>query len=726
MISRLITTFVLALLLLTSSSAQSGDKDSLLHVIGTTKIDTVKIDALKNLALMISRSDPAQAETYCKQCIDIAEKAGYYQGLIKCHNILGITYIYRNDYAAAIKQFNISLEKATRINDQMAIFRVYNNLGSICISMSDYEQAVINFSKALAFAEKLGDRKSMAMCYNNIAIIHKGNKDYSRAMEYYQKALDIGKELNDEMLIGQVYGNITTIKFLQKEHRQAITYSLKALAIQIKQDDRYGMGISYANLGENYLALSNEVTNKIVENANIDSSRFYYEKALETARDIDDEQRICISKIGLGNICMARGEYKKAHRYYNEGLEISKKIDMIEITMDAVSSLSAVEEVTGNYKDALEHYKLFKSYNDSIYSVETRSSISEMEIKYQTEKKQKEIEMLNHEKDIDRLRNRILAGGFGVLLIFTGLVLSAFHSKRKDNKLLKLKNSEINSQRAEIQKQADSLAEANHEITLQKELIEKSHVKITDSINYARYIQSAALPRNESVQRLLPLHFIMFLPRDTVSGDFYFVKKVHDKIYIAVADCTGHGVPGAFMSMLGMAILNELVSKPDISNAAELLDIMRLQVKSSLQQTGEYGEQREGMDIALCILDENSREMSYAGAYNPLWLYRKKSGFEEIAADRQPVGIHMKEKPFTNHTIQLHTGDTFYLFSDGLYSQFGGANGDKLKVKRFQEMISGIVVLPMEQQKSALELSYANWKGNEIQIDDILVMGVKI
>jgi serine phosphatase RsbU (regulator of sigma subunit) len=397
---------------------------------------------------------------------------------------------------------------------------------------------------------------------------------------------------------------------------------------------------------------------------------------------------------------------------------------MIENTMLAYGALINVNEGLGRYRDALDNFRLYKDYSDSIFTSANQQSINEMEIKYQTEKKQKEIELLNRQKEIQSFKNKLLIAGIVIMLILTGLILFAFINKRKHNKLLTIKNAEIYKQREEISQQAETLAEANHEITQQKNLIEKSHIKITDSINYAKYIQTAVMPSEESISGILRNYFIMFEPCDIVSGDFYFIKKVDNRIFIAAADCTGHGVPGAFMSMLGIALLNELVRKPEIKSAAALLEMMRKDIKASLQQTGQHGEQREGIDIALCILNSETGELNFAGAYNPLWLFHNNE-LTEIIADRQPVGIHPKEKPFTDHSVQLNEGDTFYIFSDGYYSQFGGGNCEKMKTKRFKEIITGVNQLPLSKQKIELESKYYNWKGNEFQIDDILVIGVQ-
>jgi serine phosphatase RsbU (regulator of sigma subunit)/Tfp pilus assembly protein PilF len=719
-------------------SAQNNAADSLLNIINTTRVDTLKIIALKDLAFMLSRNAPAEAEKYCLQCLELSHKEDYAQGIIRCNNIMGIINIYKTDFASALQYFNNSLEKATEINDQMNIFKVHNNIGNVYINLSDYDNAVNSFTKALAIAEALDDKKSMAQVYNGIAVMHKDHADYATAMDYYEKAATISAAIGDDMLLSQIYSNISTIKFLLKDYKSAIDYCNKALTLQQSINDLYGIDINYANLGEYYLAVYKfNPDNSGSDKTALDSSAHYYRRALSLAMELQDDQRICNAKIGLGLISFSNKDYSSAYRYFNEVVELSRRIGIVEITMQTYNLLADVDVATGNYKRALEHFKLHKAFSDSIYTTENQNSINEMEAKYQAEKKQQEIEILNKEKALESIKNKVLVGGVILLLLFLGAVFIALLSRIRDNKLLKSKNAEIQQQREEIQTQADRLAEANHEITIQKELIEKSHLKITDSITYARYIQSAVMPSEEHITELLPRHFILFKPRDIVSGDFYMIKQVDHRIFIVAADCTGHGVPGAFMSMMGIALLNELMQKSEIKGAAQFLEILRIQIKSAMKQSGQAGEQREGMDIALCIINKKNNELNYAGAYSPLWLFRRRenseghpatgtSEFVEYLADRQPAGIYLKEKPFTEYKLQLKKGDRFYIFSDGFYSQFGGKRGEKLKKKPFREIIARVSELPMNHQKDALESAFNQWQGNEIQIDDVLVMGVEI
>jgi serine phosphatase RsbU (regulator of sigma subunit) len=254
--------------------------------------------------------------------------------------------------------------------------------------------------------------------------------------------------------------------------------------------------------------------------------------------------------------------------------------------------------------------------------------------------------------------------------------------------------------------------------------IESKNRLITSSIEYAQTIQQALLPDDDRLDQLLPEHFILYHPKDIVSGDFYWVRQADGSVLVAAVDCTGHGVPGAFMSILGLSFLNE-VTRSKYCCPANILDQVREKVKHALKQKGEFAEQRDGMDIALVQLGNDHRSLKYAGAYNPLYLVRE-GVLTEYKGDRQPVAIHYREKPFTNHTVDLLPGDSFYIFSDGFADQIGGEHDRKLMSGTFKEWLREIAGEPMQKQKMILEERIRTWQGDNEQTDDILVIGMKV
>jgi serine phosphatase RsbU (regulator of sigma subunit) len=263
------------------------------------------------------------------------------------------------------------------------------------------------------------------------------------------------------------------------------------------------------------------------------------------------------------------------------------------------------------------------------------------------------------------------------------------------------------------------------EIELKNIVLEYQKKEIEDSIRYARRIQSAVIPSEKDCLDLFKESFVFFRPLNIVSGDFYWISRVANKIIFTAADCTGHGVPGAIMSMLGVAFLNEIVNKDHITEPDTILNHLRYKVIQALQQQGISGEARDGMDIALVCIDEHEKKLQYAGAYNPLIMIRNGEIFE-TGGDKMPIGIYEKMNPFTRHEIQLEPGDVLYLTSDGYEDQFGGPEGKKFKSKRFKEMLLEIHKYPMKSQKEIIEKRFDEWKGDLNQVDDIVVTGIAI
>ena len=298
------------------------------------------------------------------------------------------------------------------------------------------------------------------------------------------------------------------------------------------------------------------------------------------------------------------------------------------------------------------------------------------------------------------------------------------------------------------------------QISKQKDELETTHKNITDSINYASKIQNAILPTSQLFKEFFSEYFIFFKPRDVVSGDFYYIKKINKYLIVAAADCTGHGVPGAFVSMLGISFLNEIVRKQEIKKANEVLEELRIYVKSAFHQSENIATtQKDGMDIALIVIDTETNMLQFAGANNPLYIIENMKKIEKgklkienekliaksqklipksqlptaisqelnvIKPDKQPIGIYIKERPFKNHEIQLQKNDVIYLFTDGYIDQFGGNDGRKFYSKRFKKLLLDNVEKSLTEQNETLEHTLTEWRGNHKQLDDILIIGLKV
>lgn len=313
--------------------------------------------------------------------------------------------------------------------------------------------------------------------------------------------------------------------------------------------------------------------------------------------------------------------------------------------------------------------------------------------------------------------------GLGIIILFTFIVIVRERKLRHDKKILEQKVKErtqkIEHQKFEIEEQRDEIMAQRDEIFKQKE-------DITDSIEYASRIQKAVLPLKDHFNKAFPEHFILYKPRDIVSGDFYWIGENEDKIYFTAGDCTGHGVPGAFMSMLGISSLNEIMAARKNPTAARMLELLREKIKFSLHQTGKSGEAKDGMDMALCVIHKKEQMLEFAGAFNPLYLIRNNE-LTKYKADRMPIGIYYAEKEkFTNHKIPYEIGDCLYMFSDGYVDQFGGPNDEKFKSKRFKKLLLDVHQKPMKEQLEILDRTIIDWTGDRQQVDDIIVIGIKL
>ncbi len=349
------------------------------------------------------------------------------------------------------------------------------------------------------------------------------------------------------------------------------------------------------------------------------------------------------------------------------------------------------------------------------------------------------------------------------IIYFIIRVRDVYRDKSELERTVQERTREIMKQKEDILEKNEELRQQQEEILTQRDEIERQRdyandqkEALTDSITYAQRIQSAILPPSDNIKQIVPNHFILYKPRDIVSGDYYWLTQKNDKIIIVAADCTGHGVPGAFLSILGVSFLNEIVNTIDTILANEIVNRLRNYVMNSLHQTGKDNEAKDGMDLALCVIDKKTLELQYSGAYNPLYLIRKiknnhtetiqvesinpkkeikkqklrtqeQGNYQliEIKADRMPVSISDIDDSFTNHITRLKKGDSIYMFSDGYADQFGGPQNKKFKSKAFKKLLLSIQEKNMDEQKHLLDNSIEQWKGENEQLDDILVMGIR-
>ena len=602
---------------------------------------------------------------------------------------------------------------------------------------------VSNFTYAQKNIRSLEQKLKRSKGTEKIEILYKLSKAYltkstKKSLTYSKKAYKLAKKSNKKSLQANALNMIGTAYFNQSNYRFAVHYYEKEAELRKSLKQRIPRAKTLYNIASAYEAYKRY--KKSIE---------FFELTLNEAKKIKYSPLIYKSYEAIIRINVNRKDYEDAFIYLQEYNSYKGKGKF------AYKNKLAILET--KYEDALEEKK---DKQNQLNIVDSTLMVVEKENKglvIETAEKSKEIDILNFDKKIKeekirkqkeeakRQRQKILALAIFliVILIFSILLFKLLKDKKKAYKELTIKNIEINEQKEEIMVQAELLLERNNEIVEKSEEIEsqkdellnqrdvalKQNKEIVDSINYAQRIQNAIFPSEQLLNAVFNEYFLLFKPRDIVSGDFYWVKQIRNFTIVAVADSTGHGVPGAFMSMLGTSFLNDLVTSRRLDNAGEILNRLRLKVKKSLGQTSKNFEVSDGMDIALYIINKEKQELQYSGAFNPLYILRENTDneFIEIKADNQPISAYMKETDFTNHKIKLQKNDCLYTFSDGYYDQFGGEKGRKFRLKNFKHLLLKIYNEPMDIQKKILEQTLLNWMGTKHkQLDDIIVFGLKI
>ncbi|MBS4012632.1 MAG: tetratricopeptide repeat protein [Bacteroidetes bacterium] len=674
-----------------------------------------------------------QALDYFNKSLEVRIKLDDKKRIGSCYNNMGIVYRLQGLYDLAIENYKKNLEINQELDDKSGIAMSYNNLGIIYRLQGSFPEAIEYHTKSLTIKEELGDKRGMALSYNNIGGIHQEQFSYDLAYDYYIKSMEISEELGDKRGLAMSYTNIGNVARLQGKFELAYEYFQKTIKIREEIGDKYGLSISYNSMG-----LLHQ------EQKNFDLAVEFHLKSLKIKEEIGDKNGIVHT---LGNLSAISNEiantskdtkskiyyHKKAIEYAYQALDIAKEMNALALKKMQYQNLHLAYNGLGNYNKAYNYSLLYIQINDSLFSEEKTKVIAEIQTKYETEKHQQEIanqKLIIERQEVESKRQQtqklFLYTVVFLLFILLTVILFAYRQKRRSNQTTKLKNVLLEQANEEIKAQKDEITAQRDMVISHKRLLEQQKEKITNSINYARVIQTAVLPSNEDSDKLLGEHFILFKPKEIVSGDFFWVSHVKGLTVFAVADCTGHGVPGAFMSMLGISFLKEIIGKKGITKPSEILDNLRDSIIEALQQKGSFGDQNEGINMSLCILDRSNNQLLFSGAKNPVFIVTANKDFTTLQPDKQPIAIYRKMEPFANQQIALNKGDSIYLATDGFQDQFGGEHQKRFTAKRFKELLIEISDKPMTNQKGLLEQAFEDWKGYNEQIDDVTIMGVKL
>jgi serine phosphatase RsbU (regulator of sigma subunit) len=604
-----------------------------------------------------------------------------------------------SDYRKAIQYAKTELVLAQKLGDQKRMARSFAFIGTGLYMQGDYDKALTNYINSIKIYELAGDKANQADMANSIGNIYQSMSQFKKALEYYQLSAKLAQESGNEKFTSRAYIGIAVAYDQMKDKSNAEQYYLKSLEIFERLGMKSELTAGYANAGVFYFN-NNEIQKAII----------YDNKALQLGLELKDNGTVGVIYNNTGDVYAFKKDYLNAIDYYNKALVIAKQLQYKQLMQACYQSLSQVYEKLNNASLALQYHKLLMDIKDSLFTEQNSKQIADINTKYETEKKDKQI--LQKENQISKqeaqanqhqAQMNILFAGLIILLLVIFFVIRGLRRKQKTNRELGIKNQKIETA---------------------YKVIEEKKKEITDSINYALRIQQAILPSVSEIKKSLDA-FVLFQPKDIVSGDFYYFENRNaGRSIIAAADCTGHGVPGAMMSMVGMEKLKESIANN--STPGNILSGLNVHIKDSLHQS--ENSTKDGMDMALCVIDHNTKKILYSGANRSMLVIRKGSKeIEEIKSDKTAIGGYTDESfEFHTHEISANEGDCFYIFSDGYADQFGGFKNKKFSTAKLKDILTIIHEQSMDEQQEYLKLKHDIWRGEEDQTDDVLVIGFRM
>jgi serine phosphatase RsbU (regulator of sigma subunit) len=695
------------LLLVPFFAISQSKADSLLKVIAETSDDSIRFDArLRYINEM--RNNYAQVSGHVFEGMAKAKELHDFYFLGHFHAAAGVMYsqIGKNDSALVYFQNSLNYRIYTKDTggigaSNLGLSNTYRNLG-------DYRNSIKYGLDAEKAFIAVADKSGLARTYNALGLVFKQQADYERALMYYEKGIAQTLAMQDEKMLSGLYSNVGGVYQEQRNFDSALVYIRKAYDIRRRGNDEMGLAISYGNFGLVFK-----------EQGQLDSARIYTNRALEIFQKYNSGGGISMCYASLGRISADAGEYREALKAYKKSEEYALAGKFLSDLVDISYELAKTYEALGQYKESTLYLNKYLTYRDSLNVSEQTREIEKMQMEFEHQQEEladslkrseearvRELEDLR-EKELNeqkmaelRLYIAVGIGGFVLVLVIAFIL---FRSNKRQKKF-------------------------NEIIAQQKAVVEEKNREITDSITYAKRIQQAILPPRSLMEHYFPQSFVLYKPKDIVAGDFFWLGNAGDVRFIAAADCTGHGVPGAMVSVVCANALNRAVKEFNLADPGLILD----KVRDLVIETFEKSERdvKDGMDIALVALRDgpgNTTEIRFSGANNPLWIIKKgERTIVQLKGDSQPIGQYIDKRPFSSHSATLQKGDSLYIFSDGYQDQFGGEKGKKFKASNLQQLIISIQHKPMTDQRTVLRDAFVAWRGQLEQLDDVCVIGIRL
>ena len=609
------------------------------------------------------------------------------------------------------------------------------------LSRNEFKNALGYAFDAFSLSRKLNYKRGEIWVYNSIADTYWYHSDYEKAQEYYFKAYRISDSIHDDRAIARSLYNIGWIICIQQHNYAESKYLYDSRKIYESLKDTFGLLSIYGALSSYY------VDRYTAENSKpyFDSAINYFNKGIEVTKTANLTQELGTIYGNMGELFYFQNDYKSANYYNNKAFEIKKKSqdsssmmiclvnmalcdlkanqikesipkfndviaytsrhDIKDIQLKALQGISIAFYETGDFKLAYDYHDKFVLLKDQLDKEAYSTNISNLQGSYSLEKSEANVKELTQTNEIQELKNKKNTYFIFGLLAVALIVIVVAGLLFKQNKQKQLTNIQLKEQ--------------NHIIAEKKQ-------EIDNSIQYAKGIQQAILPNTQELSSHFPQSFVYYKPKDVVSGDFYWFSKVDKDFYCIAADCTGHGVPGALMSIIGIDKIVQAIFEKKISNPGMILSFLNTQIKQVLKQHSDASKQMDGMDLALLKFNETLTEVEFSGANRPLIIIRDKKIIEYKADKMAIAGFTSNEQQFTTTKIALHKNDSLFIFTDGYADQFGGDTGKKFMSKNLKELLISVSDLSSKEQEEKIATAFSDWKKSYEQVDDVLMIGIKI
>ncbi len=634
-------------------------KDSLVK-ISIEKTDTLKIKAFNSLGTFYINIDPDSSILYSNLALKVSQTIDFKRGIAHAYSNIGLALGKKGDYTDALKYYFLCIKVREELNDKRGLGIAYSRIGDVFLKSKKPEMALGYEVRSLKLAKETNNLPAISYSYNNLGSIYRSLMKMDSSLIYFKKSLEIKKQLNDIGPMATSLGNISSVYFLQKKYDEALVDGLHAIKLMEENGIINNLPGNYHNLGGIYTELN---------------------------------------------------DLKHAKYYLYKSMALNKSLGAKANLAEDYFQLSIIFERSNDFKTALEYQRMFTDLRDSIINEDSNSQLAEMETKYQTDKKEKENLLLQAKDQLStetikkqRTISYFIIACLILAVLFGFFIFRGYRQKQKANIIITQQKEDVEAQKKVVESQ--------------KHLIELHQQETIDSINYAKRIQFALLANDALLENSFDQHFVLFKPKDIVSGDFYWAAEKEDNFYLAVCDSTGHGVPGAFMSLLNISFLNEAINEKNITEPHEILNHVRNKLISHME------DGRDGMDAILICFNRHTNKITYAAANNAI-IHIRKSNIIELPYDKMPVGKGENNNSFKLFHLEQQTGDLLYLYTDGFADQFGGPNGKKFKYKNLNELVLSASNESMNKQHGLLEKSFIDWKGNLEQVDDICIIGIR-